>query len=292
MRYEGKLYRPPPEANSFLLQCTIGCSHNQCTFCGMYKDSKYRLRALPEIIGDIKMAKVTLGRRLLKVFLMDGDAISIETDMLLEILAELYKAFPFLQQVSTYVGPQSTLNKSVDELKQLRKAGLTTTYLGVESGDDKVLKAVRKGTNSSEIIEAAQNIVESGMNLTTMVMLGLGGKDSGSHIRATAEIINQIKPHQLGILTTVPVENTNLYRQVEKNEFQLLDAYETLEEMKNLIENITVENMGIDGTHKSNFLPLFGYIQKDKKALIDQIDGALKNKDENLVGVPYKGIFQ
>jgi len=192
MRYEGKIFRPPPEADSFLLQCTIGCSHNQCTFCGMYKDRRYRLRTLPEIIGDIKMAKVTLGRRLLKIFLCDGDAISIETEMLLEILAELHKAFPFLQQVSTYVAPQSTLNKSVDELRQLQEAGLTTTYLGAESGDDKVLKAVRKGVNSSEIIKAAKNIVQSGMNLTTMVMLGLGGKDSGSHIMATADIINQM----------------------------------------------------------------------------------------------------
>jgi len=291
MRYEGKLFRPSPEANSFLLQCTIGCSHNQCTFCGMYKDRKYRLRTLPEIIGDIKMAKVTMGRRLLKVFLCDGDAISIETEMLIEILAELYKAFPFLQQVSTYVAPQSTLNKSIDELKQLRKAGLTATYLGVESGDDMVLKAIRKGANSSEIIVAGQNIVESGINLTTMIMLGLGGKDSGSHIMATAEIINKIKPHNLGILTTVPVENTSLYRQIEKNKFQLLDAYETLIEMKTLIENITIGNIGIDGTHTSNFLPLFGNIPKDKKTLLSQVDESLKNKDQNMVGVPYIGQF-
>jgi len=257
----------------------------------MYKDRKYRLRTLPEIIGDIKMAKVTMGRRLLKVFLCDGDAISIETEMLIEILAELYKAFPFLQQVSTYVAPQSTLNKSIDELKQLRKAGLTATYLGVESGDDMVLKAIRKGANSSEIIVAGQNIVESGINLTTMIMLGLGGKDSGSHIMATAEIINKIKPHNLGILTTVPVENTSLYRQIEKNKFQLLDAYETLIEMKTLIENITIGNIGIDGTHTSNFLPLFGNIPKDKKTLLSQVDESLKNKDQNMVGVPYIGQF-
>lgn len=291
MRYEGKIFRPPPEADSFLLQCTIGCSHNQCTFCGMYKDRKYRVRPLGEIIGDIKMAKVTMGRRLLKVFLCDGDAIALETDMLLEILGELRKAFPFLRQVSTYVGPQSTLTKSVDELKQLREAGLTTAYLGVESGDDKVLKAVRKGSTSSELLKAGQNIVESGMNLTAMVMLGLGGKASKSHSRATAEIINQMKPHHLGILTTVPVENTTLYRQVEQGKFQLLDAYETLEEMKILIENITTENMGIDGTHKSNFLPLMGYMRNDKQKLIDQINSALKNKTQDMIGVPYIGQF-
>ena len=292
MRYEGKIFRPPPEGDSFLLQCTIGCSHNHCTFCSMYKDRRYRLRSLAEIKGDIKMAKVSLGRRLLKVFLCDGDAISIETGMLLEILSELYDAFPFLRQVGTYVGPQSTLNKSVDELKQLRAAGLTMTYLGVESGDDKVLKAVRKGTTSSEMLSAGRNIVESGMGLTAMVMLGLGGREgSKAHALATAEIINQMKPHYLGILTTVPVENTELSRQVEREEFQLLDAYETLEEMKILIENITLENLVIDGTHISNFLSVRGNIQKDKHKIIDEIDNALKNKDTDLVGVPYIGQF-
>jgi len=292
MRYEGKIFRPPPEGDSFLLQCTIGCSHNQCTFCGMYKDRKYRLRSLAEIKGDIKMAKVSLGRRLLKVFLCDGDAISIETGMLLEILSELYDAFPFLRQVSTYVGPQITLNKSIDELKQLRAAGLTMTYLGVESGDDKVLKTVRKGTTSSEMLSAGRNIVESGMGLTAMVMLGLGGRESSkAHALATAEIINQMKPHYLGILTTVPVENTDLFRQVEKGELQLLDAYETLEEMKVLIENISLGNLVIDGTHISNFLPIRGNIQKDKHKIIDEIDNTLKSKDTDLVGVAYIGQF-
>lgn len=292
MRYEGKIFRPPPEADSFLLQCTIGCSHNQCTFCGMYKDSRYRLRSLPEIVGDIKMAKVALGRRLLKVFLCDGDAISLETEMLVGILSELYDAFPFLGQVSTYVGPQSTLTKSIDELKQLRAAGLTMTYLGVESGNDQVLKAVRKGTISSEMLQAGRNIIESGMSLTAMVMLGLGGREgSRAHALATAKIINQMKPHFLGILTTVPVENTHLFRQVEKGNFQLLDAYETIEEMKILLENITIDNLEVDGTHVSNFLTTTGNMQNDKQKLINQIDNGLKYKNTDLIGVPYIGQF-
>lgn len=291
MRYEGKLFRPPPEANSYLLQCTIGCSHNKCTFCGMYKDSKYRMRTLPEIVGDIKMAKVTMGRRLLKVFLCDGDAISIETDILLKILAELYDAFPFLTQVSTYVGPQSTLNKSVEELKQLREAGLTTTYLGVESGDDEVLKSIRKGCLSHELLQAGQNIREAGMNLTAMVMLGLGGRENKNHSLSTADLINKMRPHNLGILTTVPVENTSLFRQVEKGEFKLLDAYETLEEMKKLIENINYDDIVIDATHKSNFLPLWGCLQRDRNKLIEEIEQALQNKEQDVIGIPYIGQF-
>lgn len=292
MRYEGKIFRPPPEGDSFLLQCTIGCSHNGCTFCGMYKDRQYRLRPLAEIIGDIKMAKVSMGRRLLKVFLCDGDAISIKTEILLKILSELYTAFPFLGQVSTYVGPESTLNKSIDELKQLKAAGLTMAYLGVESGDDKVLNATHKGVSSSELLNAGRNIVDSGISLTTTVMLGLGGKKgSKDHILATAEIINQMKPQYLGILTTVPVENTSLYKQFKNGEFQPLDVYETLEEMKTLIENINLENLVIDGTHISNYLPIRGTIKKDKSEMINEINNALNNKDLDLIGIPYIGQF-
>jgi radical SAM superfamily enzyme YgiQ (UPF0313 family) len=165
---------------------------------------------LDEIKGDIKMAKVAFGRRLRKVFLCDGDAISIETEMLLEILSELKEAFPLLERISTYAGPKSTLSKSIEELKQLRAGGLIMTYLGIESGDDQVLKAIRKGTNSSEILQAGQNIIESGMTLAAMVMLGIGGKGEGSlaHALATAKVVNQTKPHHLGVLTTVPVINT------------------------------------------------------------------------------------
>lgn len=259
----------------------------------MYKESRYRLRSLPEIIGDIKMAKVTLGRRLLKVFLCDGDAISLDTEMLLKILSELNDAFPFLQQVATYVGPRSTLNKSAEELKQLRRAGLTTAYLGVESGDDRVLKAIRKGATASEMLEAGRKIVGSGMHLTAMVMLGLGGKKDASisHALATAEMINQMKPNSLGLLTTVPVENTSLARQVKEGTFQLLDAYGTVEEMKNLFEHITLDNCWIDGTHGSNFLPVTGTFQKDKQAMLNQLENVLNNKNADMEGIPYVGRF-
>ncbi|RKD94070.1 radical SAM protein [Marinifilum flexuosum] len=291
MRYEGKIFRPPPEADSFLLQCTVGCSHNKCTFCGMYKDRKFRIRSVEEIIGDIKMAKVSMGRRLLKVFLCDGDAISMNTKDLLRILSELKKAFPFLQKVSTYAGPQSTLNKSAEELKLLKEAGLNKVYLGVETGDDELLKVVQKGASSLEIIEAGKNIVGSGINLTTMVMLGLGGQDSGKHIMATSELINEIQPQNVGILTTVPVENTSLYRKVKNGEFQLLDAYEILEEMKLLIGNIKVENILVDATHKSNVLSLLGSLPKDRGRLIKEVEYELQNKNPELTGKAYIGDF-
>ncbi|MBT4637931.1 MAG: radical SAM protein [Deltaproteobacteria bacterium] len=290
MRYEGQIYRPFSEANSYLLQCTIGCSHNQCTFCGMYKDKQYRLRSLEEIKDDIKMAKLQY-RDVEKVFLCDGDAIAIETEILLEILSELYATFPALRHVGSYVGPQSTLDKSIDELKQLRAGGLTKAYLGVESGDDRVLKAIRKGVDSSQMLQAGLNIVECGMSLSAMVMLGLAGRGEGSktHALATAEICNRMKPHYLAALTTVPVENTALFKQVEKGAFQILDDYETLEEMKTLFENITIDNLKFVGTHVSNFLPITGTLQKDKQEMIDLVDSVLETRDTAPPRVAYKG---
>ena len=293
MRYEGTIYRPPPEADSYLLQCTIGCSHNQCTFCGMYKGVRYRIRSLDEIKGDIKMAKVAFGGRLRKVFLCDGDAISMDTEILIEILSELKDAFPLLVRISTYAGTKSTLNKSIEELKQLRAGGLTMTYLGIESGNDQVLKAIGKGTNASEVLQAGRNIIESGMTLASMVMLGIAGKgdESLSHALATAKVVNQMKPHHIAVLTTVPVKNTKLYRQVEKGDFQLQDAYETINEMKMMLDHITIDNLGLDASHVSNFLPMKGILQKDKKKLLDLIDNSLENRDANLTGVPYVGRF-
>ncbi|MDO4540890.1 MAG: radical SAM protein, partial [Syntrophomonadaceae bacterium] len=144
MRYEGNIFRPFSEANSYLLQCTIGCSHNKCTFCGMYKDKKYRVRSMEDIKTDIRMAKEYYGD-VEKVFLCDGDAIAMETSDLLEILDTLFSAFPSLRHVGSYVGPQSVLNKSMAELTALRAAGLRKAYLGVETGDDKLLQQVKKG---------------------------------------------------------------------------------------------------------------------------------------------------
>jgi len=168
LRYEGNIFRPFSEAKSYLLQCTVGCSHNQCTFCGMYKDKKYRERQISEIMEDIKMAKDQYGD-LGKVFLCDGDAIALDTDMLLAILKKLYSTFPSLRHVGSYVGPQSTLSKSMEELKELRVAGLTKAYIGVETGDDKLLKKVKKGVGYDQMLEAGRNLVAADINLSAMV---------------------------------------------------------------------------------------------------------------------------
>ena len=280
MRYEGNIYRPFSEANSYLLQCTIGCSHNRCTFCAMYKDKKYRIRSMAEIKTDIKMAQEHYGN-VEKVFLCDGDAIAIETDMLLEILDELYKSFPSLRHVGSYVGPQSTLSKSLSELSALRAAGFTKAYLGVETGDRELLKEIKKGVSYDEMLQAGRNLVNCDINLSTMVLLGLAGKGprSHEHALATAQITNEMKPQYLAALTVTPAPGTALFKQVQEGNFQVLDAFETLEEMKIIFENISIDNLRFVGSHASNYLPIQGTLQKDKAAMVQMVDKVLRSKD-------------
>ena len=284
MRYEGNIFRPFSEANSYLLQCTIGCSHNQCIFCGMYKDKKYRVRQIAEIMEDISMAKDQYGD-LEKVFLCDGDAIVLETDMLLAIVKKLYLTFPSLRHVGSYVGPQSTLSKSMEELKALRAAGLTKAYIGVETGDDELLKKVKKGVGYDQMLQAGCNLIAADINLSVMVLLGLAGKGEASrrHAIATAKICNEMKPQYLAALTVTPVPGTVLHKQVQAGDFELLDPFETLGEMKQIFENITADNLKFVGTHASNYLSITGTLQRDKEKMIKTVDAVLKSRDERLI---------
>jgi radical SAM superfamily enzyme YgiQ (UPF0313 family) len=284
MRYEGNVFRPFSEANSYLLQCTIGCSHNSCTFCGMYKSVKYRVRSLDEIKEDIRMAREYYGD-IEKAFLCDGDAISIDTPVLLEILKTLYKTFPTLRHVGSYVGPQSTLSKSITELTALRAAGLTKAYLGVESGDNEILREINKGVSDSEMLQAGINLEKAGINLSSMVLLGIAGTGERSrrHAIATAEITNQMKPHYLAALTVTPVPGTVLARRIERGEFTLPDPFETLEEMKTLFEHITIDNLKFVGVHASNYLPVNGTLQRDRERMIETVDRVLRERDTGAI---------
>jgi len=250
----------------------------------MYIDKKYRVRSIEEIFEDIDAAAAHHGA-IEKVFLIDGDAIAIETEMLLKILKKLFDTFPALRHVGSYVGPQSTLDKGEEDLKKLCSAGLTKAYLGVETGNDRLLREINKGVSAEEMLRAGQMLVESGMNLSSMVLLGLGGKKTADeeHARDTATITNAMNPKYLAALTVTPVPGTALFRQVEKEEFSILDPIETLKEMKMIIENISLEGMRFVGVHASNYLPVNGTLQKDKKAMIETIDHVLATGDKRLM---------
>lgn len=279
MRYEGDIYRPPGEWRSYLLQVTIGCSHNTCTFCKMYKDKRYRVRPLEEIFEDIQMAKLYYSD-LDRIFLCDGDAIAMDTDDLLKILKKLYATFPSLQKVTSYAGPVSTLEKTPEELRALREAGLQRVYLGVETGWDDLLEAVKKGATAQEMLEAGIRLREAGMDLWVMIILGLGGPGEASrrHILETAKMINEMKPRHLSALTLTVDPGTKLYRDVQSGKFQVITPEESLQEVKLLLENLNVSPLHFTSDHASNYLPLKGSLPADRERFIALIDSALAGK--------------
>ena len=278
MRYDSDLlYRPPGEWRSYLLQCTIGCSHNKCTFCAMYKEKKFRVRPVEEILEDIDMARSYYGPNVERVFLMDGDAIVMRTEQLLQILEKLYAAFPKLQKVTTYAGPRSTLSKTPEELRALREAGLTRAYLGVESGSDAVLQAIQKGCTAAEMLQAGQNLVAAGIDLWAIVILGLTGQggDWEEHVLSTAGIINKMKPRHVSAMTLQLVPGTPMYDDWKAGRFEPLSAAEMLEETKLLLENIHYGPIHFTSDHASNYLPLKGTLPDDTARMTAAIDSAL-----------------
>lgn len=281
MRYDGDLlYRPPGEWKSYLLQCTIGCSNNQCTFCGMYKEKKFRIRPTQEILEDIDMARAYYGPGLQRVFLMDGDAIIIKTEDLLRILRKLYDTFPALEKVTLYAGPRSTLSKTPEELKALHDAGLSRAYLGVESGSDAVLKFIHKGVNAQQMLQAGQRLVEAGIDLWVTIILGITGEggDWREHILSTAQIINQMKPRHLSAMTFAPAKGTPLGDDVLAGRFKVYGPDHILEECRLLIEHLDVDPLHFTSNHASNYLPLKGSLPQDREKFLSLIDQALEGK--------------
>ena len=281
MRYEGDIYRPPGEWKSYLLQTTIGCSNNTCTFCGMYLDKKFHIRPMADILEDIRMARAYYGD-VERVFLCDGDAIIMRTEELLTILEALHRAFPSLQRVTTYAGPRSTLAKTPEELRTLREAGLTRAYLGVETGCDALLKQVKKGVDAAQMLEAGVRLREAGMDLWVMVILGLAGtgEPSRRHMLDTAAMMNEMKPRHLSALTLTLDPGTELYRDYRAGRFHPITPRESLLEAKLLLENLTVDPLHFTCNHASNYLPLKGGLPEDRDRFLAMLDRALAGEQE------------
>lgn len=288
MRYEGNIFRPPSEARSYILQCTVGCSHNRCTFCAMYKDKKFRVRSLEEIKTDIRMAKQYYGD-LEKVFLADGDAIAMETNDLLEILEMLYQSFPSLKHVGVYASPDIVLNKDISELTALKAAGMTIAYLGVETGDEELLKDIRKGVTFYEMVEAGRRLRRAGIQLSVTVLLGLAGRTPKAveHAKNTAKILNEMNPEYIGALTLMVVPRTELFRRMERGEFELPGPFEILDEMRIMIENLEVEGSEFRSNHASNYLPIKGRLPDDKQKILDIINDIIAKNDRSYLRPDY-----
>ncbi|QZY56339.1 radical SAM protein [Crassaminicella profunda] len=284
MRYEGSVYRPPSEAYSLIIQATIGCSHNKCTFCSMYKDKQFRMRNMEEIIEDLKMAR-DYYKHVKRIFLADGNALALKTEYLKTILLKIKELFPECERVGIYSAPKDILRKSVDELKILKELGLGIAYLGAESGSDEILEHINKGVTSEEMIAAGQRMVESGIPLSVTLISGLGGKENWrKHAKESARVINEINPQYLGLLTLLVQKGTKMYEEVQKGEFNLLTPEEVILETKELVENLNVKDCVFRSNHASNYVSLAGTLPGDKMNLLKQLEMMIENtygiKDE------------
>ncbi|MGV8146657.1 MAG: radical SAM protein [Alkaliphilus sp.] len=275
MNYEGAVYRPPSEARSLIIQVTIGCSHNKCTFCYMYKDKQFRVRKIEDIKNDLDESRIR-HREIKRIFLADGDALALQTNKLKEILEYIKFIFPECERVGIYTSPQNILRKSVDDLILLSSLGLGIAYLGLESGSDTVLENVKKGVTSADMIKAGKKVVEAGIKLSVMAISGLGGRELWKeHAIESASVLNEIKPNYIGLLTLLVEPETEMFKQIQTGEFQLLKAKEVLLETKELLNRLTVEGCTFRSNHASNYLNLAGELSEDKERLLNQIDDAL-----------------
>ena len=279
--YVEPLYRPPSEAGSMIFQVTVGCSFNKCSFCDMYRSKEYIERTWEEIEPEINYtAKNYPDTR--RIFLADGDALTLSTERLLQILKHLYASFPQLERVSIYAMPKNLLQKSEDELRSLQKAGLTLFYIGIETGSDKLLKKVTKGATAKGMIDGCLKAKRAGIDLSCMIILGLGGKTySEEHARETAQVVSKISPNYLGALTLyleTGVKDEFLTKFGEP--FIPLDDPELLDELELLIRNLDAQTPVVFRTnHASNAYMLKGTLPVDKEALLAKISGLKSNPE-------------
>ena len=276
MRYVGPIYRPPSEADSLLVQATIGCPHNKCTFCMVYKKGPaYSVRSVAEIKEDLETAQRLRGARIHTLFFPAGNTIAMPTPQLAEVCRYAHYLFPQLERITVYGSSRYIYRKGPAELKELGEAGLSRIHVGLETGDDHILKAIKKGTTVSEQIQAGLWVKEAGMELSEYVILGIGGKDrSETHALKTASVLNAIAPDFVRLRTFVPKINTLLFHQIRKGRFQLLSPHEVLLETRLLLDNLNCPTR-LYSDHYTNYLNLEGRMPDDKELLLSTIDQAL-----------------
>ena len=282
MHYEGNCIRPPSEAYSILLQVTLGCSHNKCTFCGTYTDKRFTIKDDKIILADILFASKYMKRQD-RVFLMDGDALIIPQKRLMWILDRIREHLPWVKRVGAYGNAKGIKMKSAEELKALRKNGLGILYMGVETGDDDLLKKIRKGSTAQKLIDMGRKVREAGIKLSVTVLLGIAGNDpelSLRHAKATGKVLSAMDPNYVGALTVMLVPGTPLYEEYKRGEFRLLSESETLVELREMIANTNLSRGMFFSNHASNYLPIKARLPKGKDAALAQIDSALAGNIE------------
>jgi radical SAM superfamily enzyme YgiQ (UPF0313 family) len=278
MHYEGHIIRPPSEADSILLQVTVGCSHNKCTFCGAYKGERFKIKSDDIILEDIAYAARHM-RRQDRLFLCDGDALIIPQKRLVPILKEIRRQLPWVNRVGVYANTKGIRMKTPEELKELRDLGLGIAYMGLETGDDETLKAVDKGATAQTMIETGQKIRAAGIKLSITVLLGIAGRErSRIHAEATGRVLSAIDPEYVGALSIMLIPGTPLHDDYEAGRFVLIEPPEMLAELRTMIAHTHLTDGLFHANHASNYLPIRAKMPEDKAATLALIDKALAGK--------------
>lgn len=289
MRYEGIVYRPPSESGSLLIQATIGCPHNRCAFCSLYKDKKFRIRPVEEIKADLKTARDYYGSGVESIFFPDGNTIVMKTEQLLDIINYARELFPYLDRITVYGSARFVNRKSLEELQSLKEAGLARLHMGMESGDDEVLKEIRKGTTAAEIISAGTKLKQAGIEVSEYYLAGAGGKKySEQHALNSARVLNAFCPEYIRLRTFVPQPGTPMYEAYHNGEFELQSAHETLREIRLLLQNLECEGSIFLSDHSINYCYVNGLLTRDKEQMIAQIDELLTH-DASFFRPPHMG---
>jgi radical SAM superfamily enzyme YgiQ (UPF0313 family) len=279
VRYVLPLYRPPSEGNSYILQATIGCSWNKCVYCDMYRSKQFRVRELSESLADLREAGRRAGHAIDKLFVADGDALVLDMAHWRAILDTAREVLPRLRQVSCYATANNVLEKSADELAELRALGLSLLYIGPESGDDATLKRIVKGASFDDHVQAARKAHAAGMQLSAIALLGVGGvARSEQHARETARLVTEMDPQYFAALTTSVVPETPLARMEQKGFFALPGVSRMLEELRVIVAEARPRDALFRTNHASNHLPLGGRLPRDREAICAAIDAALRGE--------------
>ena len=284
MEYDMPLFRPPSEARSLIFQITLGCSWNKCLFCAMYRTKKFQVRPFEEVEKDvIEMSRHYPGTR--KIFLADGDPLAAPSDFIIKVLDLLNRRFPKLERISTYAGPTNLKDKTIDELREFKARKLDVLYLGIETGNDALLKKIKKGANAKQIIEVCRKAIEAGLRMSTFIILGLGGVEgSHAHAKDSARVANAIDPHFLATLTLMLGPYEKVYEEEIMGEgFKLIDKRQSLQELRWFVEDLTLTNCKFGSEHASNYLPISGTLPRDKEEILCLIDKALGDTSSKMI---------
>jgi radical SAM superfamily enzyme YgiQ (UPF0313 family) len=281
MRYDGPIYRPPSEADSLLVQATVGCPHNLCTFCMVYKDGvKFRVRPVAEIKADLDEAAASYGSGVRTLFFPAGNTIAMPAAALAKICRYSYTLFPRLERITVYGSSQYICRKGPGQLQALAQAGLGRIHVGVESGDDVILTRIRKGATAQDHVMAGHMARAAGLELNAYVMVGIGGQErSETHAQETARVISDMQPAVVRLRTFVPKVNTPLLADIQAGRFHMLSPHQALTETMIILSQITTPTQ-VASDHYTNFVDINGRLPEDRNAMLEALRRALK-RDES-----------